>query len=129
MASLAQDLLALVKSTCHWLVIIATPPYTHALDSDPAIDLILAAGAFGQTATVVFVGNGLNYLSADVTVPEGHSDTRKLLKTLPLFDIEYIYALTDSNDSRLYEIDVPITAIDSQHAGHLVSLADNVVTF
>ncbi|HCJ38931.1 MAG TPA: hypothetical protein DHV35_03285, partial [Halieaceae bacterium] len=85
----------MVKSTCHWLVIIATPPYTHALDSDPAIDLILAVGAFGQTATVVFVGNGLNYLSADVTVPEGHSDTRKLLKTLPLFDIEYIYALTD----------------------------------
>ena len=129
MASLAQDLLALVKSTCHWLVIIATPPYTHALDSDPAIDLILAVGAFGQAATVVFVGNGLNYLSADVTVPEGHSDTRKLLKTLPLFDIDYIYALTDLDDSRLDEIDVPITAIDPQHARHLVSLADNVVTF
>lgn len=129
MASLAQDLLALVKSTCHWLVIIATPPYTHALESDPAIDLILAVGAFGQTATVVFVGNGLNYLSADVTVPEGHSDTRKLLKTLPLFDVDYIYALTDLDDSRLDEIDVAITAIDPQHAGHLVSLADNVVTF
>ena len=129
MASLAQDLLALVKSACHWLVIIATPPYTHALESDPAIDLILAVGAFGQTATVVFVGNGLNYLSADVTVPEGHSDTRKLLKTLPLFDIDYIYALTDLDDSRLDEIDVAITAIDPQHAGHLVSLADNVVTF
>lgn len=129
MASLAQDLLALVKSTCHWLVIIATPPYTHALDSDPAVDLILAVGAFGQTATVVFVGNGLNYLSADVTVPEGHSDTRKLLKTLPLFDIDYIYALTDLDDSRLDEIDVAISAIDPQHAGHLVSLADNVVTF
>ena len=129
MASLAQDLLALVKSASHWLVIIATAPYTHALDSDPAVDLILAVGAFGQTATVVFVGNGLNYLSADVTVPEGHSDTRKLLKTLPLFDIEYIYALTDLDDSRLDEIDVAITAIDPQHAGHLVSLADSVVTF
>ena len=129
MASLAQDLLALVKSASHWLVIIATPPYTHALDSDPAIDLILAVGAFGQTATVVFVGNGLNYLSADVTVPEGHSDTRKLLKTLPLFDVDYIYALTDFDDSRLDEIDVAITAIDPQHAGHLVSLADSVVTF
>ena len=48
---------------------------------------------------------------------------------MPFFDIDYIYALPDTNDSRLGEIDVAITPIDPQYAGHLVSLADNVVTF
>ena len=70
-----------------WLFIVSCAPYQHGLDSDPAIDTIMASGAFGQDVAVLFMDDGLKYLDTNLAAAEGQSDLRKLLKSLPILAV------------------------------------------
>ena len=112
-----------------WLFIIASGPYRHDLDSDPAIDIVMAAGAFGQQTMVLFMGDGLGYLDTKISAPDGHSDLRKLLKSLPLYEVETVHVVAEEESALPASLSIPVEAIDTGRVSELFARADHVVTF
>ena len=53
-------------------------------------DLALAAGAFGQSVTLVLAGEALDLLNASA---QGDDALWRLLGSLPYYDIDVVYAL------------------------------------
>ena len=112
-----------------WLFIIGSSPYTHELPTDPAIDATMAAGAFGQTASVLFTGEGCQYLNQDIRPPAEQTDLRKLLKSLPLYDIEHLYVSSEDPVANVDTGDLPVTRLAPADIASLISNASHVVTF
>ena len=118
-----------MDKTIAWLFIIGSSPYTHELPSDPATDAIMATGAFGQNASVLFTGEGFQYLNQDISPPADQADLRKLLKSLPLFDIEHLYVSSNKPIAGTNVGDLPVTCLDPAGIASLISNASHVVTF
>ena len=112
-----------------WLFIVTCAPYQHGLDSDPAIDTIMAAGAFGQDVAVLFMDDGLKYLDADLAAAKGQSDLRKLLKSLPLYDIERVHVLAHSTPQAAPAFSLPVDVISKRDVLDLIASVDHVVTY
>ena len=112
-----------------WLFIIGSSPYTHELPSDPAIDASMATGAFGQSASVLFTGAGCRYLNQDLSPPRDQTDLRKLLKSLPLYDINHLYISSNEPIADTNVVDLPVTCLAPSDATLLISNANHVVTF
>jgi len=112
-----------------WLVLITSGPYEHGLETDPAIDVIMAAGAFGQQAAVVFMGDGLNYLNTDLAPKAGHSDLRKLLKSLPIYDVDDVFVWAEDKQTPENGFSIPVKPISMDGVSELLSQADHVVSF
>ncbi|MCH1445151.1 MAG: DsrE family protein [Luminiphilus sp.] len=112
-----------------WLFIVGNGPYTHGLASDPAIDATLAAGAFGQTASVLFVDDGRQYLDQGISPPAEHTDLRKLLKSLPLYDIDHIYVTSNSAAANIDFGDLPVIHLETTAVASLLNDSTHVVTF
>ena len=104
-------------------------PYTHELPSDPAIDASMAAGAFGQSASVLFTGAGCQYLNQDLSPPGDQTDLRKLLKSLPLYDIDHLYVSSNEPIANSNIGDLPVTNLEPSAIASLISNASHVVTF
>lgn len=115
--------------TSTWLFIIGSSPYAHELPSDPAIDVAMAAGAFGQNASVLFTGEGCQYLNQSISPPADQADLRKLLKSLPLYDIDHLYISSDGPIASTNFNDLPVTCLDPTDIALLISNASHVVTF
>ena len=115
--------------TSSWLFIIGSSPYTHELPSDPAIDASMAAGAFGQSASVLFTGAGCQYLNQDLSPPGDQTDLRKLLKSLPLYDINHLYVSSNESIADTNVVDLPVTCLAPSDVTLLISNANHVVTF
>ena len=115
--------------TSRWLFIIGSEPYRHGLPSDPAIDAIMAAGAFGQRASVLFVNDGCKYLNQAVSPPPEHSDLRKLLKSFPLYDVDQLFMTSSAARADIDFGDLPVTWIEPSTVATLVNDASHVVTF
>lgn len=118
-----------MDKTTTWLFIIGSSPYTHGLHSDPAIDVTMAAGAFGQTASVLFAGDGCQYLNQGLSPPAEQTDLRKLLKSLPLYDIEHLYVRSGEPIATIDAGDLPVTRLELSDISSLISNASHVVTF
>ena len=118
-----------MDNTRAWLFIVGSSPYTHELPSDPAIDATMAAGAFGQSASVLFTGDGCQYLNQGISPPAEQADLRKLLKSLPLYDIDHLYVSSNEPTASINVGDLPVTYLDSSDIASLVSNASHVVTF
>ena len=89
----------------------------------------MAGGAFGQQVSVLFMGEGRGYLDAEIT-PEGEqTDLRKLLKSLPLYDVDNVYVLADQDADAMAAFTVPAEIIASDDASRLIAHADHVVSF
>ena len=116
-------------SPAHWLFIITSPPYEHGLASDPAIDAVMAAGAFSQTVSLLFLDDGLSYLTPLNEVPEGQTDLSKLLKSLPLYDVNEVYYVESTAQNPLLESVLECQPISVRAVGDLVTVATHVVTF
>ena len=112
-----------------WLFIIGSRPYTNELPSDPAIDASMAAGAFGQNASVLFTGAGCQYLNQDISPPADQADLRKLLKSLPLYDIDHLYVSSNEPNADTTVVDLPVTCLEPSDIASLISNASHVVTF
>lgn len=112
-----------------WLFIIGSRPYTHELPSDPAIDASMAAGAFGQNASVLFTGAGCQYLNQDISPPADQADLRKLLKSLPLYEIDHLYVSSSEPIADTTVVDLTVTCLEPSDIASLISNASHVVTF
>lgn len=118
-----------MANSASWLIVIASAPYQHRLDSDPAVDLVMAAGAFGQQVSLVFMGEGRGYLDPEITPGDEQTDLRKLLKSLPLYDVDNVYVLADEDADTKAAFTVPAEIIASDDASRLIAHADHVVSF
>lgn len=118
-----------MDKTSTWLFIIGSSPYEHELPSDPAIDAIMAAGAFGQNASVLFTGAGCQYLDQDISPPADQTDLRKLLKSLPFYDVDHLYISSHEPIPNTNVCDLPVTCLAPADIASLISNASHVVTF
>ena len=89
----------------------------------------MAAGAFGQQVSVLFMGEGRGYLDAEITPGDEQTDLRKLLKSLPLYDVDDVYVLADEDSDTKAAFTVPAEVIASDDASGLIAHADHVVSF
>ena len=118
-----------MANSASWLLVISSAPYQPLLDSDPAVDIIMAAGAFGQQVSVLFAGEGRGYLDAEIAPGDDQTDLRKLLKSLPLYDVDEVYVLADENPDVKAAFTIPAEVIASDRLSRLIAQADHVVTF
>ena len=118
-----------MDKTRTWLFIIGSSPYTHELPSDPAVDATMAAGAFGQTASVLFTGEGCQYLNQGISPPAEHADLRKLLKSLSLYDVDHLYINSNELAIDIDFGDLPVTCLEPTDISTLICNASHVVTF
>ena len=118
-----------MDKTSTWLFIIGNSPYVHELPSDPAIDATMAAGAFGQKASVLFTGAGCQYLNQDIWPPGHQADLRKLLKSLPLYNIDHLYVSSNELTANTNIGELPVTYLEPSDIASLISNASHVVTF
>ncbi len=118
-----------MDKTSTWLFIIGSSPYVHELPSDPAIDAVMAAGAFGQNASVLFTGAGCQYLDQDISPPADQTDLRKLLQSLPFYDVDHLYVSSNEPTANTNVVDLPVTCLEPSDIASLISNASHVVTF
>ena len=118
-----------MANSASWLIVIASAPYQHRLDSDPAVDVVMATGAFGQQVSVLFMGEGRGYLDDEITPGDEQTDLRKLLKSLPLYDVDNVYVLAEQDADTMAAFTVPAKIIASDDASRLIAHADHVVSF
>ena len=118
-----------MDKTSTWLFIIGSKPYVHELPSDPAIDAIMATGAFGQNASVLFSGAGCQYLDKDISPSADQTDLRKLLKSLPFYDVDHLYISSNEPIAKSNIGDLPVTYLEPSDIVSLISNASHVVTF
>ena len=89
----------------------------------------MAAGAFGQEVVVLFMDDGLKYLDTDIAPAEGQSDLRKLLKSLPLYDVERVHVLAQSTSKNAAALSLQADVISSADVLALIASVDHVVTY
>jgi len=89
----------------------------------------MAGGAFGQQVSVLFMGEGRGYLDNEITPGDKQTDLRKLLKSLPLYDVDNVYVLADQDADTMATFTVPAEIIASDDASRLIAHADHVVSF
>ena len=89
----------------------------------------MAAGAFGQDVTVLLRGAAVFQLAQGQCAPTTERHIGKTLASLPLYDVESIYA-EDTYWSQVTPIDdLDVTVISSAHIGDLIAAADHVLSF
>jgi tRNA 2-thiouridine synthesizing protein C len=94
------------------LLIIRHSPYGSSL-ARASIDVALAAAAFDQAVSLLFVGDGVLQLLPDQdTEEQGVRNLGKLLASLPLYDIEQVYV--DAEAADLYHLDLTIAPVSAQ---------------
>lgn len=94
------------------LLLIRHSPYGSSL-ARASIDVALAAAAFDQAVSLLFVGDGvLQLLPEQHTEEQGVRNLGKLLASLPLYDIEQVYV--DAQAAARYQLDLNTTAVTTQ---------------
>jgi tRNA 2-thiouridine synthesizing protein C len=116
----------------HIVVICRQAPYGSTLARE-AIEFCLAAGAFGQRLSVVFMGDGVYQLLADqAPVPGLAKNHAKLIQSLPLYDIEVVYAEQQSLEVRQLDTAALLenaAVVDHSKISQIIDSADKVLSF
>jgi sulfur relay (sulfurtransferase) DsrF/TusC family protein len=89
----------------------------------------MAAGAFGQSVSLLFLDDGLRYITTRNEVPKGQTDLSKLLKSLPLYDVNDVYYVEPTAQSLPLESLLECQSISVRAVADLVTTATHVVTF
>ena len=89
-------------------------------------DLALAAGAFGQQVTLVFAGEGLEFLKPN---PAHNESLYRLLGSVPFYDIEQVHALTLHGEGRLFRSDLSVVTMTPDQWAAAAAGADIVVNY
>ena len=114
------------------LLLIRHSPYGSSL-ARASIDVALAAAAFDQAISLLFVGDGvLQLLPEQQTERQGVRNLGKLLASLPLYDIEQVYV--DAEAARRYQLDLntaPLKAqaLDREAMSRLLLTHDHLMGF
>lgn len=115
-----------------WLLVYQRPPYGSTLARD-ALDVALAAAAFGQSVSVLFLGDGVWQLrAAQRGAAIDHKDFDRQLAALPMYDIDHLYAAADAlRERRLTAADLvlPVTALEPDAIGSFIASYDVVLSF
>ena len=89
-------------------------------------DLALAAGAFGQSLTLVFAGDALALLRPSL---EGDDTLWRLIGSLPYYDIDSVHALESGDTTDAWREDLSIVAMSPTEWHSAVLEADIVVHY
>lgn len=96
-----------------------------------ALDTALAAAAFDQPVTVVFMGDGVWQLLREQR-PEGGKSLEKQLGALPLYDIDTLYVEAESLAQRglnVAELALPVQVLAGAALADLLAGQDVVLGF
>ncbi|MEH6568796.1 MAG: sulfurtransferase complex subunit TusC [Halioglobus sp.] len=114
------------------LIVLRKTPYGSSL-SRSALDVALATAAFDQPVNVLFMGDGvLQLLPTQDSTPIEKKNVAKILASLPLYDIETLFA--DAGALARYninpaELTLPITTLDASGMRELLHNHDHVLGF
>lgn len=114
------------------LVLVRYPPYGNSL-ARVSLDVALAAAAFDQEVSLLFLGDGvLQLLPEQDSRALGMKNQGRTLASLPLYDIDRVYADVDA--ATQYNIDLqlsPVNALPLDKAGirELLDSHDHLLTF
>ena len=113
----------------HTLLLIQSPPTPQA---EP-LELAIAALAFEQNISLVFLGTGLGYLKKGLTHTgvEGRAINR-MMSALPMYDCDSVYYLSaniDKNAPQNQAFHSIANGIDDVKFNALVQDADKVLSF
>ena len=98
---------------------------TPGIVANETIDLILVNGVFEQPTSVLFVDDGVYQLAGHA---DGSKDTLAMLKALPAYDVEALYADRESLQSRNIEsTDIPVEVVDESEITELLHSHDVVI--
>jgi tRNA 2-thiouridine synthesizing protein C len=114
------------------LVVVRRSPYGSSL-ARASLDVALAAAAFEQRLSLLFMGDGvLQLLAEQESQAIGVKNIGRLLASLPLYDIERVYV--DAEAAIRYGIDlgnapVATQALDGPGINQLMTNSDHLLGF
>ena len=109
----------------HWLITLSGAPRSVSAVRAGA-DLALAAGAFGQQVTLVFSGEGLEFLKP---APAHDESLYRLLGSLPFYEIDTVHALAPSDVPLPFRDDLNIVRMSPEDWTTAAENADIVVNY
>jgi sulfur relay (sulfurtransferase) DsrF/TusC family protein len=110
-----------------WLIHIQQAP-RQGLAAALGVDATLACGAFGQSVALLLDKDGLELLTPGSAQPEGDRNLHKLLQSLPLYEVERIYAVTPS-ENVLPMGELQVEAITAEQSRSLIANSRHVISF
>ena len=108
-----------------WLITLSGAPRSVSAVRSGA-DLALAAGAFGQQVTLVFSGEGLEFLKP---APAHDEALYRLLGSLPFYEIEQVHALTLHGEHPSFRSDLPVVTMTPDQWVAAAAGADILVNY
>lgn len=111
------------------LFVLQQPPLSGAL-ARAGIDTVLAYGAFDQPVSVLFSGAGVLQLAPDADPGRiGRRDLRRIIESMPLYDIDRVFADHEALDA--YRIQPPpfVSVIDAAGIRALHERCDHMLSF
>ena len=108
-----------------WLITLSGAPQSVSAVRAGA-DLALAAGAFGQQVTLVFSGEGLEFLKP---APADDESLYRLVGSLFFYEIEQVHALTLREENPFFRSDLPIVTMTPDQWAAAAAEADIVVNY
>ena len=111
---------------CKWLLTLSGGSSSSDDSLQAGTDLALAAGAFGQSVTLVLAGEALDLLKASA---QGDDGLWRLLGSLPYYDIDAVYALEWEDRPDVLREDLNIVDLSRAEWRAVVGDADIVVHY
>jgi tRNA 2-thiouridine synthesizing protein C len=114
------------------LIVVRRAPYGSSL-ARTALDTALAAAAFDQPVNILFLGDGVLQLQAGQdTAALGLKNCGRLLASLPLYDIDKVYADAAAVERYCMLADsfpVPAELLDHHSMAELMANSDHLLGF
>lgn len=113
------------------IVVVRNSPYGSSL-ARTALDIVLAAGAFEQSVSVLLYGDGVLQLNPQQRGDKlGTKTISKQLASLPFYDVEKVYA--EANTLERYAIDLaeaplPVEPVSPKQIQDLLARHDHVMS-
>lgn len=112
-------------NTKRYLIICRRPPYGESYARE-ALDVALAAAAFDQPVTLLFLGDGvMQLLKAQDTIAIGEKSFEKQLSALPLYDIDTMYIDAHALNQRGFTIADLSLSTQTVSENEIVALVKN----
>lgn len=113
-------------------VVIRHAPYGNHMAQE-ALDAILAASVYGQTLTLIFMGDGvLQLLKGQNSQVIQQKSFEKQLAALELYDIDRLFVCQDSLAKRginASQLSVSISSLDNKDLSQLLHSQDTLLSF
>ena len=119
-----------LTDTSTWLIRIHSAPYVSP-KAALGIDATLACGAFGQSVIFVLEDSAIDILKPPQEPIDGGRNLFKLITSLPLYDIDEVYLVTD-NPERIPPTNfdqLQVNTVTRAGLANLISNSRHVLSF